>query len=520
MERPTSRLRNSTVLILIGAAFLVGVCVPAIRSSAPVRSQPVVAPMAVPRTISSNYTENLPGLREQDEMIANLAEFVSPGVVHITAKSKSKGFDIMGNRLPETGGQGSGVIFRPDGYIVTNDHVVGGFDTVTVILNDGRELEGKVTRAQEVDIAVVKVDAKDLPSLPFGDSARVRPGQFSMAVGSPFGLENTVTIGHISALGRTNNIPDARVGIMRNYPGLLQTDTPINMGNSGGPLINVEGKVIGINTAIYSPNGLSAGIGFAIPSNTARLIAEKLIANGKLNRGALGVRPATLKPFKARQLGLEGGAIVSVQPDNGTPAGDSGIKKDDVIVRIGSVPIKSESDVRTAMLSHEPGEKVEVEIVRNGQRKVYALKLMDAAKLPQPPQERVRGQGGDLEIPDFDDLRKKLRERDESVPPLKSGKPRLGVMVENLTDAFRKQFSVPDRVRGVVVTSVAPESLAATLGLQVGDVIEELGIVKTTQAEKLRDAMQTYKWGDQTTLRFSRFGKNSAVTQTVDVTFE
>jgi serine protease Do len=260
--------------------------------------------------------------------------------------------------------------------------VVGGFDSVKVVLNDGRELDGKVIRAEDIDLAVVKVDATDLPTLPFGDSSKVRPGQFSMAVGSPFGLDNTVTFGHISALGRTNQIRDERLNLNRDYPDLIQTDTAINMGNSGGPLVNVRGEVIGINTAIFSPSGMNNGIGFAIPSNTARLIADKLITDGKVRRGAMGLLPQTLPIYKRKELGVDGGASVQ-QVVNGTPAAIAGIKQGDVIVRIGNIPVKNETDVRDAMLNYAPGEKVEVEVVRDKQSKTFTVALTSLDKLPQ-----------------------------------------------------------------------------------------------------------------------------------------
>ncbi|MBC8063263.1 MAG: trypsin-like peptidase domain-containing protein, partial [Chlorobia bacterium] len=281
-----------------------------------------------PRPVGQLRTESLEMVKALDESFANLAESVKPAVVHIRVQN-SGARNMLGERQA-IGGEGSGFIFRPDGYIITNDHVVGGFEKVTVILFDGREFPGKVLRAEDSDIAIVKIDAKDLPSLPFADSNQVRAGEFAMAVGAPYGLESTVTVGHVSATQRSNQIPDPNSGRVRVYSDLIQTDTAINVGNSGGPLLNIEGQVVGINSAIFSPTGTSSGIGFAIASNQARLLAETLIEKGKIVRGYLGILPANLKQFRAKALGVEKGAFVEDLPSDG-PAAIAGIKKGDVV---------------------------------------------------------------------------------------------------------------------------------------------------------------------------------------------
>lgn len=519
----TKGLKRSTVGVIVSSVGLAAVCVAGLRGVPSAHAQTKL-PAFSPRMISGTYTENLPALRQIDEMTANLAEFVEPGVVHIRSESKP-GYDVMGQRMPRTGGQGSGFIYRPDGYIITNDHVVGGFDTVTVVLDDGRELPGRVIRAQDVDVAVVKVEANDLPTLQFGDSSKVRPGQFSMAVGAPFGLEDTVTFGHISALGRTNRIRDDRLNLDRDYPDLIQTDTPINMGNSGGPLINIEGQVIGINTAIYSQTGMNNGIGFAIPSNTVRMIADKLIQDGKVTRGALGLAPTTLKSFEGKKLGLDGGAVVQ-RVENGTPAAMAGIQKDDVIVRIGNLPIKNETDVRLSMLNYAPGEKVEIEVVRNKAHKTFNVTLTSPDKLPkdaptvtEPSQDDPFG---GLKIPDLDELRKQMEKQggsDPSKPGLKEGNAKLGVTVGDLTAALREQFTIPSSVQGVVVTSVAPGFPAEKIGIKEGDVIQELGGKPVSTTAELMDAMKGRKWGESSSIKFTRYGKQTAVSQTLTFTF-
>ncbi|MEA2552864.1 MAG: serine protease Do, partial [Fimbriimonadaceae bacterium] len=407
------------------------------------------------------------------------------------------------------------------------DHVVGGFDSVKVVLNDGRELDGKVIRAEDIDLAVVKVDATDLPTLPFGDSSKVRPGQFSMAVGSPFGLDNTVTFGHISALGRTNQIRDERLNLNRDYPDLIQTDTAINMGNSGGPLVNVRGEVIGINTAIFSPSGMNNGIGFAIPSNTARLIADKLITDGKVRRGAMGLLPQTLPIYKRKELGVDGGASVQ-QVVNGTPAAIAGIKQGDVIVRIGNIPVKNETDVRDAMLNYAPGEKVEVEVVRDKQSKTFTVALTSLDKLPQgrsnavppAPDQNPLDPGHEFNFPDVEELRKQFEKGDGSrVAPLREGEAKLGISVQDLNAALREQFHIPTARQGVLVTSVAPSSVAEKIGLKPGDLIEEIGGTSVASVASLKDAMKGQKWGDQSTIKFSRYTDRTSSTTKIPFTF-
>ena len=521
----TMSVNRSILATLIAGGSLAAICFAGLQGLPIVHAQTRL-PAFTPRTISGTYAENLPGMVAMDEATANLVDFVQPGVVHIRSESKRKP-DLMGNVMPAMGGTGSGVVYRPDGYIITNDHVVGGFDTVTVILQDGHELPGKVTRAQDIDLAIVKVDAKDLQTLPFGDSSKVRPGQFSMAVGSPFGFDNTVTFGHISAIGRTDQITDDRLNVTRDYPDLIQTDTPINMGNSGGPLVNIKGEVIGINTAIYSPTGMSNGIGFAIPSNTVRMIADKLITDGKVERGALGLLPETLKPYKAKEMGLDGGAIVS-NVVNGTPAAMAGIKKDDVIVRVGNIPVKGESDVRDSMLSYGPGEKVQVEVVRDGSHKTYEVTLISHDKLPKPQVSTDKSQnpfGPNFQFPDIDELQKKMEEEqkakgiDPNTGALREGDARLGVTVSDLSPTLRKQFHVPGNIQGALVTSVTEGSAADKIGLKTGDVIQELGGKPVDSSEALKDAMKDRKWGDQSTIQFSRYSEHTSMSQKIPFTF-
>lgn len=523
----TSPFSKSVLSVLALGAVIGGLAVANLQHVVP----SVVAGSETPvaRTISTISAENMAALRSLDDSFASLAEFVSPSVVHIRSEGQG-GNDLFGRRVGRTGGVGTGVIFRPDGWIVTNDHVVNGFDKVTVVLADGREFAGQVRRAEESDLAVIKIDAKDLPAATFGDSNKVRPGQFAMAVGSPFGLDNTVTIGHISALNRENSIPDPRLQEgARYYPDLIQTDAPINQGNSGGPLINIEGQVIGINSAIISSTGGSNGIGFAIPSNLARFLAENLIEKGKIQRGAMGLIPANLKPFEKQKNNLDGGAVVDEIPNNG-PAAMAGLKQGDIIVRVGTFPIKTQMDVRLAMYRYAPGQTVEVEVLRSGERKTFKVTLIDPKKLdrtPAPQPKQDNNNGGEDEASPFEDFPnipgwnnpRTMPKTEDDVPPVRSGPARLGVQMDSLTAERRKEFSIPSSIEGVVILNVESGSVAERLGLEPGMVIHQLGEKKIRTPQDLSDAMKNIKWGDRTRISFGKYGQNSQLQQTTDVTF-
>jgi len=477
------------------------------------------------RPIAGMTAENMSALRQLDASFANLAAYIEPSVVHIRTEG-SRSTDVFGNRMGVMGGEGSGVIFRPDGWIVTNDHVVGGFDKVTVVLNDGREFPGKVIRSGDrtIDVSVVKIEATGLPSAKFGDSRKVKPGQFAIAVGSPFGLENSVTVGHISALGRQRVVGDALMGSYRAYNDFIQTDAPLNQGNSGGPLVNIEGEVIGINTAIFSGTGGSVGIGFAIPSNFARAAAENMIEKGKLVRGYLGIGPENLKGYQAKQLGISEGAYVAELPNDG-PAAMAGIKQGDVITQIGSVKITSQQDLRAAMLRYSPGETVRVEFWRDKATKSVNVKVGKApAETALNDQQPKRRQiDPESMIPDLKGIDPffgfKIPDGSKDVPPIREGKAKLGVTVKDLDADLRKQYNIPASVKGAVVTSVAPDSVAAGLDLRPGDVIQRIGLTTINTADDLTKAMESVKWGDTRQIKVSRFGPGTQTSLDVPVTF-
>lgn len=527
----TIKTPKTLYVILAAGALLGSITTASILGGYAVGKAHAQKPLA--RTIGTISTEKLDMLRSLDSTFAGLAEYISPAVVNIRAES-TRGSDVFGNRLGRVGGEGSGVIFRPDGWILTNDHVVGGFEKVTVTLNDGREFTGTVRRSDFSDLAVVKVEAKDLPTVQFADSNKVRPGQFAIAVGSPFGLENSVTIGHVSALGRATQIGDAMSGTERLYPDLIQTDAAINMGNSGGPLLDVEGRVIGINTAIFSGTGGSVGIGFAIPSNQARLTAEALITKGKVVRGFMGVSPVNLKEYQKKELGIAAGAYIAAfsQSNEPSPARDAGLKEGDVITRIGGLEVTNQADLRNAMLRYGPGETVTVEYYRNKTRKTVSVKLVEPPKtqstapvrgMPRGGGEEVPAPTPDWNVPDFRDFFRGPDSTpvpgDETVPPIREGKAKLGVMVSDLDSSTRAQYKVPSDITGAVVTTIEPGSVAEKIGMKPGDVIQKIGDVEIKSAADVTKAMSSVKWGDTKQIRFGRYGSNMTMNTDRPVTF-
>lgn len=345
---------------------------------------------------------------------------------------------------------GSGVIVSPDGYIITNNHVIQHATGITVTTTSGKVYKGKVVGADpQTDIAVVKIDATGLPTAPLGDSTTLKVGDVVMAFGNPFGLDFTVTSGIVSAVGRSN------VAI-ENYANFIQTDAAINPGNSGGALVNIHGQVIGINTAILSNSsgmggeGGFMGVGFAIPSNTAKHIMNDLIKNGKVERGFLGIHIGRVTASLAKSMGAPdtNGAIVEdVQP--GSPAANGGLKSGDIIRSLDGQPVSSFTGLRYAIAEMNPGTEVTLGILRDG-------KTMDVhIKLGTLPETASNGAGGPGEgtAPSHSTLQ--------------------GVSVQDLTPQISQELQIPPGTRGVVITSVDPNSLAAE-SLSRGDVIMDI----------------------------------------------
>jgi serine protease Do len=345
---------------------------------------------------------------------------------------------------------GSGVIVTNEGHIITNNHVVDQVDEIEVQLSDGRTKKARLVGADsQVDLAVLKIDDPGVKPLKLADSDTVQAGDFVLAIGNPFGFEETVTEGIISSKGRPNRT-DA-------FGDLLQTDAAINPGNSGGPLINLRGEVIGINTAIISRTGGSQGIGFAIPSNTIRTALETLLKQGRIIRGYLGIQTRALQPG---QNGTENEGVIVDQVVPGSPAAEAQLQKGDVIRKFNGHEIKNFPALRSLVAQAQLSKNVELEIVRDGkplkvttQIKEQPVDYQSAGVVPRrgQPQPQAPDQPNDQESPST---------------PLKS------IHVDELTPEMARQLDLPGNVRGVVVGNVDPDSGVAEL--QKGDVIEEI----------------------------------------------
>lgn len=435
-------------------------------------------------------------------MFADIAEKLEPTVVNITSEKTVTGaampdiedffsfgpFDVPRIR-PRTESRpvraaGSGVIVRSDGYILTNDHVVGGADRVDVKLADGREFKGTVLRDPRTDLALVKIDARDLPAAQLADSDKVRVGEWALAIGNPFGFNNTLTVGVVSAVQREFSVPDPDNPLGGTYyPDAIQTDAAINMGNSGGPLVNLEGKVIGINSAIYSRTGGNVGIGFAIPSDTARFVMEQLITKGKVVRGYLGLIPEDLTPVLADKLGVKQGALVE-SVDKGSPADNAGIQVKDVITKIDNKPVTSAISLRRIVQAIAPGTTVKVVVVRDKKEKTLSVKLGEAPG--------VEGESTQV------------------------GTDKIGLSVQPMSPEIAKEIGVDADVRGVVVRRVAPGTAAERAGIQAKDVIIEIDNAAITSVATFNAAIKKLKKGDTAIVVVQR-GKGTRILEmTID----
>jgi len=345
---------------------------------------------------------------------------------------------------------GSGVIVSRDGYILTNAHVVGRAKTVQVKMLDKGEYKAAIIGMDEdTDICVLRIRAdRALTAAPLGDSDRIRAGQWAIAIGNPFGLDNTVTVGVISAKAR--RLDESSGGRTARFTGFIQTDASINRGNSGGPLINIRGEVIGINTMIYSPSGGSVGIGFAIPVNIAKNVMESLIAGRKIVRPQLGVAYRPVSPDVAKKLNLPAGTGMEVsQVLKGTAADRAGLRAGDIILSVDGKPLKEQEDLRGAVLQHQVGDRMLLEVFRRNTR--VKLNVI---------------------------LRELQRETAEEAPKGSQKTPGeerswLGMTVQDLTEELARQLNTRN-TEGVVVTAVAGDSRAQLSGIQRGDIIREI----------------------------------------------
>ncbi|MCO6459016.1 MAG: DegQ family serine endoprotease [Pirellulaceae bacterium] len=375
-------------------------------------------------------------------------------------------------------GQGSGFIISPDGYILTNAHVVGGADRVQVTLADGREFDARIVGTDSrSDVAVVKVDATGLPVLPLGNSDNLEAGEWVLAVGSPFGLPGTVTSGIVSATGRN------RVGI-NEYEDFIQTDAAINPGNSGGPLVNLRGEAVGINTAIFSRSGGYMGIGFAIPINMARQICDQLISHGSVTRGYLGVMIQELSADLAKSFGVEsteGVLIGDVTADS--PAAQAGLESGDVVVRFDGKVVKDLTEFRNLVAQTSPDSQVKLEVVRDG--KPFTLTATVGTLPAKDDQDGVSPDNGTLES--------------------------LGLEVRTLNAELRERLGLDADTTGLVITQVTPGSKAMRAGLTPGTLVLSVNRQPVQSVEEFRRAVEAGQSQGPVLLRVRQDGNNRFV---------
>jgi len=452
----------------------------------------------------SQPSGDLEALRRIGQGFSQVVEEVSPSVVNVRVSKEVKAsrqpyggspFDFFGDspfgqffEMPEgedflQQGSGSGVIVSVDGYILTNNHVIAGADEITVVMNSGERYDAEVVGSDpRTDLAVIKVDGKGLPAAKLGDSDKIEVGEWVLAVGNPFELQNTVTAGIISARGRSN------VGLA-DYEDFIQTDAAINPGNSGGPLVNLDGEVIGVNTAIATRTGGNMGIGFAIPINMAKQVMNQLIETGKVTRGWLGVliqqvTPELKEHFK---LGSTEGALVAEVDESG-PAKKAGLRRGDVIVEYRGEKIEDTNHLRNLVAATEIGTTAELKVNRDGKLTTLRVKI---GELPEA--EAALGQhfGGDLE-----------RE--------------LGFDVANLSPSLRNQLGLPEGREGIVVTGVKGTSDAYQNGLRRGDVIIEVNHQAISDVGDFNRAMSGVSSGNQVLLVVITEGHTRYVTFEVE----
>jgi Do/DeqQ family serine protease len=446
------------VVAIVASSLVIAGAVPRMTANSPLA--PATAPPAIAPVATTSY--------------ADAVSKATPAVVTVRIERKAEvtpsAFDDdpffqrffgpgrvpRGGQSPIERGLGSGVIVSEDGNILTNNHVVGGADHVTVSLSDGREFTAKVLGTDPAtDLAVVHIDAKNLPTLPLGDSDRVRVGDVVLAIGNPLGVGQTVTMGIVSAKGRTTDLSGG------SYEDFLQTDAPINQGNSGGALITAAGELVGINSQILSNNnGGNIGIGFAIPSNMARNVANQLATTGRVRRAIIGVTVQPMTSDLAKSLGLSSvsGALVnSVDPDG--PAAKSGLKSGDVIVKVDGSAIADSNQLRNRISSLAPGTAVNLGVFSQGAERQVSVTL---GELPDAAKSAKNGDAAS------DDL---------------------GMTLSPLTPGIAQQFRLPRTAEGVAVTDVDPSGSAARAGIQPGDVFKQIDGHAVKTPTEVRDAL-------------------------------
>jgi serine protease Do len=417
--------------------------------------------------ITTTVAEKISDSRDaRDEMRERMEEFFGPG----GHRGPQGPMEPRGHR---GGGMGSGVIVSPDGHILTNNHVIEGAREVTVTLPDKREFKGNIMGTDpKTDLAVVKIEGQNLPTVTWGDASKLQVGEYVLAVGNPFGLNSTVTLGIVSALGR------GRMGITQ-YEDFIQTDAAINPGNSGGALVNTRGELVGINTAIFSQTGGYQGVGFAVPTSMSKPIYESLVKTGKVVRGFLGIGIQDLNQDLVKSFGLKEskGALVSdVREDS--PAERAGVKQGDVIVAYEGSPVGDAVALQRFVTKTSVGTKVSVKVIRDGHEKELAVTIGE-----QPDQTQVA-----------------------KVESGSTDHAFVGVAVQDLDQNTARELGLKGKHYGVVVTRVEPDSGAEKAGLQSGDVISEINRQPVKSVKDFEKASATLKKGENVLMLINRRG--------------
>lgn len=494
MRQPVRQTIGRAIAVAALSALLIwgGQSLAPSHASSPVASTATPAALTMNAAPSNGFTE--------------VAKAVTPAVVNITTVTVEKvadsrgGQDELRERMEEFfggpggpfgprgfrgpqgpgpgeprehrgGGQGSGVIVSQDGYILTNNHVIEGARTVTITLPDKREFAGKIVGADpKTDLAVVKIDGQNLPTVSWGDATKLQVGEYVLAVGNPFGLNSTVTLGIVSALGR------GRMGITQ-YEDFIQTDAAINPGNSGGALVNTKGELVGINTAIFSQTGGYQGVGFAVPTSMSKPIYESLVKNGKVVRGFLGVSIQDLNQDLAKSFGLKDakGALISDVKDDG-PASQGGLKQGDIITAYQGVPVEDAVTLQRQVTKTAVGAKVTIRVIREGHEKDLAVTVGE-----QPDSTKI--------------AKAETGEADYAFA---------GVAVQELDRNTAKELGV--KGKGVVVTAVEPDSGAEKAGVMRGDVIREINRQPVKSVKEFEKVSSRLKKGENALILIDRRG--------------
>lgn len=442
--------------------------------------------------------QNLPTPADLSHTFVGIAKQIKPAVVNIDATEEAKrtsarggltipGFPGLGDEdAPrKQRGTGSGVIISADGYILTNDHVAGNAAKLQVKLSDGREFKAKLIGTDpETDLAVIKIEAQGLAYARLGDSEKVEQGEWVIALGSPFGLQQTMTAGIVSALGRD-------LGAGAQFTNFIQTDASINPGNSGGPLVNMNGEVIGINSMIFSRTGGNEGVGFAIPSSLASKVYGQLVKNGRVTRAFLGVQPRELTPAIARSLkytGTEGVLIRDLSTQN-SPAGRSGLRSGDIITEVDGKAVKSPKQLIEIVADLPIGKQIKVKYVRDGVPQTADVTLAERPK--------------------------QSAEEPEETPEEQPDDSKLGAAVTNITPQLATVLKLKD-TSGVLVQKVQPDSPAQEGGLQAGDVIYRVNGKSIANRQDWAKEINMLKGEKEIALQIIRGGRFDFVTISLD----